>query len=142
MGTITNDLRRVSIQTWMVLDQGNLVNPGIVVSKVFFLRLGLGYADQTKLWLQTASEGSKLSTLGWTEAFPLKIEGITSQFKCQAATARGLSEDINLGSGFLQRVSTVGMDAQLHFYPDGVSLQSKDVVVRLRGKETTEKLQP
>ena len=51
IGTITNDSRKVSIQTRMVLDQGNLVNPGIVVSEEFFLRLGLGYADQTKLRL-------------------------------------------------------------------------------------------
>ena len=87
IGMITNDPRGVSIQTRMVLDQGNLVNPGIVVSEEFFLRLELGYADQTKLKLRTASEGSELLTLGWTEAFTLKIIGITSQFNCQAAVA-------------------------------------------------------
>ena len=37
IGTITNDPRKVSIQTQMVLDQGNLVNPSIVVSEEFFL---------------------------------------------------------------------------------------------------------
>ena len=87
IGTITNDRRGVSIQMQMVLDQGNLVNPGIVVSEEFFLRLDLGHSDQTKLKLRTASEGSKLLTLGWTEAFTLKINRITSQFKCQAAVA-------------------------------------------------------
>ena len=57
------------------------------------------------------------------EAFTQKLEGITPQFKCQAAVAQGLWEHVNLGSSFLQRVSTVGMEVQLHFHPDGVSLQ-------------------
>ena len=63
------------------------------------------------------------------EAFTLKIKGITPQFKCQAAVAQGLSEDVNLGSSFLQRVSTVGMEAQLHFHPDGVSLQIENEIM-------------
>ena len=58
------------------------------------------------------------------------------------AVAQGLSEDVNLGSGFLQRVSTVRMDAQLHFLSDRVSLQIEDEIMQMRGKETTERLQP
>ena len=50
------------------------------------------------------------------ETFTLKMEGITPQFRCQAAAADGLVEDVNLGSGFLQRILTLGM-VQLQFCP-------------------------
>ena len=93
------------------MDQGNLINPGIVMSLEFFQRTGLSYINQIWVKLRTASVGTKLVTVGWTEPFVLRIQGITSQFKCQATVVHGLSEDVNQGSGFLQWVSTVRMDA-------------------------------
>ena len=102
---------------------------------------GLGYANQVRLRLQTASEGSSVWTLGWTETFTPKIEGITPQFRCQAAVADRLSEDVNLGSGFLQRILTLGMEIQLQFHTDGVSLQVENKIVRLKGKGATEKVE-
>ena len=86
--------------------------------------------------------GSKLVTMGWTESFVLRIQRITSQFRCQAAVVQGLSEDMNMGSGFLQRVSTVGMGTQLHCYLDGVSLQIQNEVMRLEGRKTMERIRP
>ena len=140
IGTITNESRGLNIQTRMILDQGNHVNPSIVVSEEFFRQLGLEYAERTRLRLRTASEGSYYQPSVGQKLLP-RMKGITSQFMCQMAVAQGLSEDINLGSGFLQRVSTVGMDAQLHFHSDGVSLQIEDEIVQLRGEGTTERVE-
>ena len=77
VGEIVNDQRGISLQTGTVMDQGNLVNPGIVMSLEFFLRLELRYTNQTRLKLRTASVGSKLVTVSWTEAFILKINSIS-----------------------------------------------------------------
>ena len=63
------------------------------------------------------------------ETFTLKIEGITPQFRCQVAVADGLSEDVNLGSGFLQKISALGMEIQLQFHPYRVNLQVENKIV-------------
>ena len=73
------------------------------------------------------------------ETFTLKIEGITPQFRCQEAVLDGLSEDVNLGSGFLQRISTLGMEVQLQFHPDRVSLQVENEILQLKGKGATKR---
>ena len=48
--------------------------------------------------------------------------------------ANRLAEDVNLGSPFLQQVSMLNVEVQLHFYPSRVHLQVGDETVHLKGK--------
>ena len=52
---------------------------------------------------------------------------------------QGLSTEVNLGSGFLRRISTAGVCTQLHFHPDGIKLQIRDEVVKLEDRRVLER---
>ena len=117
------------------------MTPGVVISEELFGMLGLGYADRGPVRLGTASKGCEVWTLGWTTTFSLEIDGITPQFCCQAVVADGLAEDVNLGSLFLQQVSTLCVEVQLHFYPDKVHLQVGNETILLKGKRNTRRIE-
>ena len=51
VGVIIKEGRGVSSHTRMISDQGNCMNPGIVISEELFQMLGLGYANRVRLRL-------------------------------------------------------------------------------------------
>ena len=109
-GIINFEGQGVSSQTRMIIDQGNQVPPGLMISEELFRILGLEYTDRSQVRLQTAAEGCEIWTLGWSSVFCLEIEGITPRFCGHAVVANRLAEDVNLGTLFLQQVSTLNVE--------------------------------
>ena len=85
------------------LDTGNLTRQGIVVSEEFFYRAGLRYASRLTGSVGTASL-TEMKQLGVTKVFALQLVGNNYRFLTKAVVLRGLQAEVNLGSGFLQRI--------------------------------------
>ena len=69
--------------------------------------------------------------LGVTEGFLLKLDGFTTEFRCQAAAVQGFFNDLNIGTGFLQSVAACGMPTQLKFTPNSIQLQIQNEMMEL-----------
>ena len=100
LGEIHNIREGTSLRVPIIMDQGNLISPGVGMSKGFFQCMNMVYADRARDHVKTASVESILTRLGLSECFILKLEGFMLQFGCQAAVIRGLSTEVNMGSGF------------------------------------------
>ena len=94
----------------------------------------MGNVQETKNYKTTATMGSNLTRLGLTGCFILKLEGVALEFGCQAAVVQGLATDVNLGSGFLQRIAACGLNAHHKFLPNKVQLHIHEETVDLGDK--------
>ena len=63
-----------------IMDQGNLLHPGVGMFEKFLQDTNIGYAHRAQDRVHTASVGSNLTRLGLIECFILKLEGFTLQF--------------------------------------------------------------
>ena len=125
-----------------MIDQGNLLSTGVGISKAFFKKMKLKYAKITKSNVKTAANGMGMTKLGLTEIFTLSIEGIKMIFDTQATVIKELSDDINIGAGFLQRAAARGILTQLDFHPDGTRLNMNKEAVNLVSKVMPEEDRP
>ena len=66
------------------IDQGNNIHPGMGISEKFFRKMKMGYAQEAKNCVTTATMESNLTWLGLTDCFILKLEGIALEFGCQS----------------------------------------------------------
>ena len=137
-GRLTNDNTGQSAYSKIMMDQGNLVKTGVAISEAFFQKLGLRYERLSRTKVGTACKGAQMTLIGWTEPFSLRFDGVNRIFSIKAAVFSKLSDDINIGQGFLQQLPKMietcgtchtGTRPQLEFHPDGTTLRlAKDKV--------------
>ena len=71
----------------------------------------------------TADKTGKMIQLGITEEFELNIEGIGGYWLGRASVVKGLSDEVNIGTGALIRIGEArGKIVYLAFTPKGTRL--------------------
>ena len=108
--------------TKAMVDSGNLTTKGIVMSERFFQRSGLQYESRLEGRVKTAAKNQGMEQKGITKHFAMSIEGVSGLFRTQALVLRGLSDEINIGCAFLQRLSAQGLPVSMKFHPRGTQL--------------------
>jgi dUTPase len=106
-----------------MIDQGNLIRSGVAISEQFAKKLGLPYHKLTPAKVGTAATGGHLTKLGITKVFTVRFNNFPHALQTKATVLRGLSDDINLGGGFLQRLAGRGLAPKLIFHDNGTSLE-------------------
>ena len=66
LGEIYNVKDGSIVQVWAMMDQGNLIHPGVGMSERFFQDKNIGYAHSVQGHVNTASVESNLTRLGLT----------------------------------------------------------------------------
>ena len=133
-GRVSNDEKGTHKRTKMMVDQGNLLGAGVGISEGFFKQVNLQYDKISKSKVGTAGKGMAMTKLGTTKPFTIRLEGIQKVFQTKATVIRGLSDDINLGGGFLQQAAAKGVKTQLEFLPTGTLLHMNKETVDLVSK--------
>ena len=127
----------------MVIDQGQTVRQGILISTELMQKLNLPYQQiLTGKKVGTAKGGASIEKVGITKPFGIKIPGIAKTFKSQAVVCKDLSDQCNLGTAFLQNIAkATGLKPRLEFSADGTHLALGEDQVELvrRIKPTTSK---
>ena len=88
-----------------MIDNGNISKNGIVMSEKFMQKLQLKYVKLQRGIIPTAGEHQGMTRLGVTEAFTLKLKGISNVYNVRALVCQELSDEINIGTQFLQSIS-------------------------------------
>ena len=115
----------------VMIDPGNVTKKGIVISRDFQKRLGVGFQSLNQGRVGTAGRGKPMKALGMTEPFTLAIKGIERLFLVNATVIEELVDDMNIGTAFLQRVTgMVGEPVSMQFHENGTMLKV--------GRETVE----
>ncbi len=133
-GRVSNDTSAKHVKTKMMVDQGNLLTSGVGVSEAFFKKMGLHYEKICRSNVATAGKGLGMTKLGQTKPFTIRLDGINKAFKTKATVIRELSDDINLGGGFLQQAAAKGVTTRLEFLPSGTLLHMNKETVDLVSK--------
>ena len=128
IGQAFNTQRGIQKPVKIMVDNGNLVKTGVAVSEEFMRKMALGYSTLGRGTVPTAGKGQGMTNLGISQSFSLKIQGMKKTYEIKALVCKELSDDINIGTGFLQQISKESMTNPggkapcLHFYQDGVTL--------------------
>ena len=125
-GKLRNNEDGTDISIKIMVDQGNLLENGVAMSEECFNKLKLKYSKLQKSRVGTAAQSSPMTKLGISQTFSLRLKGITKVFRTKATIIRELSDHLNLGGGFLQRIKAV-----LAFQPNGTELQVDNRAVEL-----------
>ena len=104
-------------RTKTFVDNGNTVHQGIAISEDLHNHLGAGFSSRRKLSINTASKGGKLHVLGVSAPIDIKFQGMKTKYSCMPLVIKDLADDINVGTGFLQR-----NNFELKFSPMGTVL--------------------
>ena len=104
-----------------MIDNGNISKHGVVISEIFMQRLQLKYSKLQKGIIPTAGEHQGMARLSITETFTLKLDGISNTYSVKALVCHELSDEINIGTQFLQDISK-GQKTMIEFYQDGTKL--------------------
>ena len=108
----------------MVIDQGQTVRQGILISEDLMKKLGLPYEKllQGKK-VGTAKGSATLEKVGITKPFNIKIPGISRTFSSKAVVCKDVADECNLGTAFLQNIHrATGLKPRLEFSEDGTRL--------------------
>ena len=105
-----------------MVDSRNVTRQGIVISEKFFWRAGLKYASHLTGGVDTAARDQEMQQLGVTKLFALQIVGNNYRFLTKAVVLRGLKDEVNLGSAFLQRIGARGVTVMMRFDGWGTQL--------------------
>ena len=87
-----------------LLDTGNTVKTKCVISQKLHKALGGTITKPFTTTIGTAKEGAKLTPVGISSPLKLRIKGIKRNFVLKPLVMKDLSDDINLGSGFLTKL--------------------------------------
>ena len=134
-GRAHNMVKGVKRSIRVMIDNGNLVSQGVAVSSKFMEKMGLGYSSLGRGRVPTAGSGA-MTNMGISEPFSLKLDGISKTFTVKALVCKELSDEVNIGTGFFQKISvpfseTSGKVPCLRFYRDGTTLSVNDESIPL-----------
>ena len=123
-GLMTNPETGKSTKLKMVVDQGQTVKQGILISEELMKELGLSFEKLLPgKKVGTAKGGATLEKVGITKPFSLKIPGISRTFKSRATVCKDVADHCNLGTAFLQSIHrATNLKPRLEFSKDGTRL--------------------
>ena len=99
------------------IDNGNTTHHGFCISEDLHNQLGAKFISRKKISINTAAKGGKLQVLGRSTPVCVRFEGLKQQYEVTPLVIRDLSDDINVGTAFLQKHNFV-----LDFTPCGTRL--------------------
>ena len=123
-GLMTNTETGKSTKLKMVVDQGQTIKQGILISEELMKELGLSFEKLLHgKKVGTAKGGATLDKVGITKPFTLKIPGISRTFKSRATVCKDVADHCNLGTAFLQSIHrATGLTPRLEFSKGGTRL--------------------
>ena len=86
-----------------LIDTGNTVRAKSVMDK----KLGAGFSAIGEAQIQTAKRGSGLTKIGRSKEIEIRIPGITQKFSIKPTVTENLSDELNLGNGFLAQIGRI-----------------------------------
>ena len=134
-GLMQNPETGKSTKLKMVIDQGQTVKEGILISEELMKKLDLSYAKLLPgKKVGTAKGGAALEKVGITKPFNIRIPGISRTFLSKATVCKDVADQCNLGTAFLQSIArATGLKPRLEFSKDGTHLVlGKDQVELVR----------
>ena len=102
------------------------------ISEKLHKALGVGFADRRKMTVGTAGKSQTLTKLGRSNQIRIRIDGMKRRLLITPTVIPGLSDGLNLGSGFFQKL---GMDS-----PTVIEFRGNTTTLQI-GKERTELVQ-
>ena len=123
-GLMQNPENGKSTRLRMVIDQGQTVKQGIMISEELMQKLNLSYAKLLPgKKVGTAKGGASIEKVGITKPFTIKIPGISRTFLTKAIVCKDVADQCNLGTAFLQSIHrATGLKPRLEFSKDGTRL--------------------
>ena len=117
----------------ILVDSGNLTKTGVAISEGFRQKMGLKLASVGGRKVSTAGTGLGMTRIGISQPFEMRIPGIHTIFNVQSAIViKELTDEINVGTSFLQKVQAVtGKSPSLKFHANGTSLSLGEDSVEL-----------
>ena len=110
----------------ILIDSGNLTQNGVVISEDYRKKAQIGFSRIGGHCVGTAGKGVGLTQTGLSQPFDMRIPGIKKIFRIKAMVIKDLSDDVNLGSGFLQKHNIT-----LKFNPEGTTMMVEDAKLEL-----------
>ena len=90
-----------------LIDTGNTVRAKSVMDKKLHEKLGAGFSAIGGAQIQTAKRGSGLTKIGRSKEIEIRIPGITHKFSIKPTVTENLSDELNLGNGFLAQIGRI-----------------------------------
>ena len=89
------------IKTRALVDTGNTVTDRSVITKQLHNKLQAGFTKIGGKQINTAKTGSGLKRVGRSKGITMAIKGIKKQFEIKPTVVEDLTDELNLGNGFL-----------------------------------------
>ena len=123
-GLMRNPETGKSTRLKMVIDQGQTIKQGVLISEELMKELGLSYEKLLPgKKVGTAKGGASLEKVGITKPFNIRIPGISRTFVSRATVCKDVADQCNLGTAFLQSIHrATGLKPRLEFSEDGTHL--------------------
>ena len=123
-GLMQNPETGKSTKLKMVIDQGQTVKQGVLISEELVKKLDLSYEKLLPgKKVGTAKGGASLEKVGITKPINIKIPGISRTFLSRATVCKDVADQCNLGTAFLQSIHrATGLKPRLEFSKDGTHL--------------------
>ena len=84
-----------------LVDTGNTVTARSVITRKLHNEIQSGFSTLGGKIISTAKSGSGLKRVGRSKEIQMEIEGLTRKFRIKPTVVEDLSDDLNLGNGFL-----------------------------------------
>ena len=84
-----------------LVDTGNTVTARSVITRKIHNEIQSGFSAVGGKVISTAKTGSGLQRIGISKEIEMQIEGLTRKFRIKPTVVEDLSDDLNLGNGFL-----------------------------------------
>jgi deoxyuridine 5'-triphosphate nucleotidohydrolase len=120
LGRVLNTSQGVQKPVKIMVDNGNTTPGGVIISEPFRQRMQLKFSKILPGRIPTAGKGQAMNRLGYTETFCIKFDGMPKTFKVKALVCQELSDEMNVGTGWLCSLSN-GQNCvpTLRFFPQG-----------------------
>ena len=83
------------------MDTGNTVTARSVITRKIHNEIQSGFSSVGGKIISTAKTGSGLQRIGRSNVIEMQIEGLTRKFRIKPTVVEDLSDDLNLGNGFM-----------------------------------------
>ena len=87
-----------------LIDTGNTVTAKSVITKKLHNKIQSGFSEIGGKKIGTAKAGGQLTRIGRSKGIVMEIEGLKRKFKIKPTVVDDLSDDLNLGNGFLTSI--------------------------------------
>ena len=84
-----------------LVDTGNTVTARSVITRKIHNEIQSGFSSVGGKIINTAKTGSGLQRIGRSNVIEMQIEGLTRKFRIKPTVVEDLSDDLNLGNGFM-----------------------------------------